>query len=105
MHNGLWTITYDLNGKGMAFPIVIDDNKLMGGNENYYYIGNCSITQGQLNGTITATHFNGKTDPVFGNVSEIKFEISCEINGQTLSGYVREVQTGKPIPCLGTKRT
>lgn len=81
MINGLWTVefisTHKRYGKGV---LIINENRLLGGDEGYYYTGNCNITDNIITGTITIIRYDRNIISVFGDIDKFELNISGQIN-------------------------
>ena len=81
MIDGLWTVefisTSNRYGKGI---LIINQNRLLGGDEGYYYTGNCSITNGDITGTITVMRYDNNSVSVFGDIDNFELSFNGQIN-------------------------
>lgn len=75
MIDGLWTVEFSssigLFGMGV---VVIKDNRVLGGDEGYYYYGNCYLEDSNFHGELTVKRHNRNSISVFGDIEEFSFE-------------------------------
>ena len=81
MFNGLWTVefssTINRYGRGV---LVINDGRLLGGDDGYYYSGTCEITDNSINATLTVIKYDPHSISVFGNINHFELILSGEID-------------------------
>ena len=74
MVDGLWTVEFSsslgLAGKGV---LVIEDNRLLGGDAGYYYHGTFNLEKGNFTGELTITRYDKTSISVFGNRDKFSF--------------------------------
>ena len=106
MFNGLWTVefisTINRYGRGV---LVINENRLLGGDDGYYYFGTCNITGNKINATITVIKYDENSTSVFGDISHFQLNINGEIDEYKFSAV--GTITGNPqvqIEVVGTKK-
>lgn len=79
--NGLWTVefisTVNRSGKGV---LVLNNGRLLGGDEGYYYTGTYHINGTQIQGTVNVIRFDPTTISVFGNIGQFALSLSGTIN-------------------------
>nr|VFK80354.1 MAG: T3SS negative regulator,GrlR [Candidatus Kentron sp. SD] len=77
--NGLWTVafetTMDRYGRGV---VVIDNDRVLGGDAGYYYSGTCHITENKLDIDLMIIRYSPNDISVFGNLDHFQLKI----NGQ-----------------------
>lgn len=105
MFDGLWTIIFNVMGRTTSLVISIRDNRLAGGNSQYYYLGEAKITGNSLAGDLTGTHYFGNPDPLLGNSTRISLRFKATASGQNMTGQAEIEGPGSIcIPFMGTKR-
>jgi len=87
MFDGLWILefssTLDRYGTGV---LVIDKNRLLGGDDSYYYSGKCSINDGKIEGSLMVIRYDTLAPSVFGdNLDHFEIQFSGKINKYNLS--------------------
>jgi hypothetical protein len=106
MFNGLWTVeftsTINRYGRGV---LVLNKNRLLGGDDGYYYSGTLNITGNKINATIEVLRYDENSISIFGNISHFHLNI----NGVIDEYQFRAIGTiaDKPqieIKVIGTKR-
>lgn len=80
MFNGLWTVEFSstINRYGRG-GLVINDGRLLGGDDGYYYSGTCQITDNNINATITVIKYDSNSISVFGNINHFELILNGEI--------------------------
>lgn len=81
MFNGLWTVefssTINRYGRGV---LVINDDRILGGDDGYYYFGTCEITDNNIHATITVIKYDPNSISVFGNINHFELILNGEID-------------------------
>lgn len=81
MIDGLWTIEFiSTISRVGAGVIVLRDNRLLGGDNGYYYTGNYSLTNGTINGSINVTRFNPLIISVFGDIDHFSLTFNGNLS-------------------------
>ena len=89
----LWSVEFvsnlDSEGGGV---VILEDGKILGGNDNYFYIGSYDFKNNKFNATIDIKHYHGKCNPVFGKLEEfiLKLEGVSDEEEMLLTGYMLE---------------
>ncbi len=104
--DGLWTIdfisTLHLVGSGVA---VLNDKRLLGGDEGYYYSGHYDTENGQFSGTIAVTRYNPKSLSVFGNIEQFTLKLEGKVQDYQIEGTAwMENNPDRKIRILGKKK-
>ena len=106
MFNGLWTVeftsTINRYGRGV---LVLNENRLLGGDDGYYYSGTLNITGNSINATIEVIRYDENSISVFGDISHFQLNI----NGAIDEYQFRAIGTIADMPqveikVIGTKR-
>jgi len=86
MIDGLWTVefisTTNRSGKGV---LVLNNGRLLGGDEGYYYSGTYKIEGSKIQGTVNVIRFDPTTISVFGNIDQFALSFSGETNDYHLT--------------------
>jgi len=80
MFNGLWTIEFisTMNRFG-AGVLVLDNGRLLGGDNGYYYLGNYEVKDNNIQGKVAITRFNKNIISVFGDVDQFSLSFAGQI--------------------------
>jgi hypothetical protein len=106
MNNGLWTVefisTIKRYGRGV---IIINDERLLGGDDGYYYSGTCNVTAGKIEATINVIKYDQNSISVFGNMDHFELKIKGEIDEYKFKAIGTIVNNPQAvINVVGTKR-
>jgi hypothetical protein len=86
MFNGLWVLefisTINRYGRGV---IVINNDRLLGGDDGYYYSGKCSINGNNINAAINIIRYDDTSISVFGNVDHFELNLEGNTDGVRLN--------------------
>ena len=68
MFDGLWILEFSstLNRYGRGV-LVINKNRLLGGDDSYYYSGNCNINGDEIEGSVMVIRYDSLAPSVFGD--------------------------------------
>ena len=104
--DGLWTIdfisTLHLVGSGV---VVLNDKRLLGGDEGYYYSGRYDTENGQFSGTINVTRYNPKSLSVFGDIGQYTLKLEGKVQDYQIEGRAwMENNPDRKIRILGKKK-
>ena len=81
MLNGLWTVEFISAIKRIGRGVIIfTDNRILGGDEGYYYSGTCDISGNKLHAKINVIKHNPNSVSVFGNIDHFQLTLNGEIN-------------------------
>lgn len=106
MFDGLWTVEFSstINRYGTGI-LIVNGNRLLGGDDGYYYSGTCKVTGNNIQATINVTRYNKDSISVFGNIDHYQLTL------RGVTDEYRFIITGsivdKPqiqIEVVGTKR-
>lgn len=80
MFNGLWTIEFisTMNRFG-AGVLVLNNGRLLGGDNGYYYLGNYDVKDNNIRGKVAVTRFNKNIISVFGDVDHFSLTFDGQI--------------------------
>lgn len=88
MIDGLWTVEFisTLNriGKGV---IVFNNNRLLGGDNGYYYSGNFTVENDTITGTVNVTRFDIHSISVFGDIGQLSLNFEGVVTGSSINGW------------------
>lgn len=81
MYNGLWTIEFisTMNRFGAGVLLVLNNGKLLGGDNGYYYLGNYEVKDNNIRGKVAITRFNKNVISVFGDVDQFSLTFAGQI--------------------------
>lgn len=69
----LWSIEFGTNlGTAGTGVIILETNRIFGGDANYYYVGNYKTKDNELSGEVEVTHFGGPMNSVFGDFKQFQ---------------------------------
>jgi hypothetical protein len=89
----LWSVEFVSNlGSFGAGVIVLETERAFGGDSQYYYLGKFKVVHETLQAEITATHFFGQANSVFGNLKQFTVILSGKYaeHAFELQGYLKE---------------
>ncbi len=106
MFNGLWTLEFTsaLNRYGRGV-LVITNGRILGGDDGYYYTGNCEINDNRINAVITVIKYDQNSVSVFGNINHFELILDGEIqenNFEAIGTIANNPQA--QIRVIGTKK-
>lgn len=106
MPQGLWTIAFHLGDHGSRTAVVTlcEHNKVHGGNDNFYYIGDYQFKEGVITATLNSTQYNGAPDPVMGGLTEMTMTIAGRINDNQIRGLVKIEELNTTFAFIGSRR-
>lgn len=89
----LWSLEYvsGLSDEGGGV-IVLENGRIIGGDNNYFYIGSYDLKNNKFNATIDVKHYSGSYNPIFGNMDELilKLDGKYDEDEMLLTGHVLE---------------
>ena len=67
----LWSLEFvsKMSSEGGGI-VVLEKNKILGGDNNYFYVGSYDTEGNKLNATIDVKHYHGQCNPIFGEIEE-----------------------------------
>lgn len=81
MIDGLWTIEFiSTISRAGAGVIVLRDNRLLGGDNGYYYTGQYNLTNCSINGSVDITRFNPLIISVFGDIDHLSLTFKGKLS-------------------------
>ncbi|MCH8098263.1 MAG: hypothetical protein IID53_14440 [Proteobacteria bacterium] len=106
MWEALWSIQFE-SGAGYvgAGVIVLETERLFGGDGQYFYLGKYEIHGKQISAEITVTHYAGQPLSVFGTDQKFDMHLSGTLRGDTIKGVGTRVDDPKrSIRAILTRR-
>jgi hypothetical protein len=90
MLDGLWTAEFRTGMSTGSGTVIFKDGKVAGGDAGFYYIGNYTLDQENLNGQVKIQRFKQGSVSVFGPLVSDTLKISGTVLGTTmnLSGHL-----------------
>ena len=89
----LWSLEFEseLSSEGGGV-IVLEKGKILGGDNNYFYIGSYDLKNDQFNATIDVKHYHGAHNPIFGKFEEVIIKLTGDYDEEEmhLTGHVLE---------------
>jgi hypothetical protein len=104
MIEALWSVDFTSNvgdwGAGVA---VLETERVLGGDGQYFYVGSYRIREGKAEARIRVTHYAGPPNSVFGQAKQFDLELSGTParNGFVMTGHV----VGNPSLQIGMRLT
>ena len=104
--DGLWTIEFisTLHRLGSGV-VVLNDTRILGGDEGFYYSGNYTTQNGQFSGTIDVTRYNPKSLSVFGDTGQFTLKLEGKMHDYQMEGTAWiESDPDRKIRIVGEKK-
>ncbi len=108
MLEALWSVEFVSSVQGFgAGVVVLETQRILGGDAQYYYVGNYELANGKVKANIKVTHYSGSAisvfGPMIGSMKEFNLILEGEPHQETfeLHGYVKEI----PSLEIGTRLT
>lgn len=80
MLEALWSVEFSTSMQmAGAGVVVLETNRIFGGDSSYFYIGSYEVKDGTINAEITFKHYNGPLNSVFGPHKEGVVKLSGTI--------------------------
>lgn len=100
MFNGLWTIEFisTMNRFG-AGVLVLNNGRLLGGDNGYYYLGNYDVKDNNIQGNVAITRFNKNIISVFGDVDQFSLTFDGQIKPDSVEAVASFGNTKIKIIC------
>ena len=77
----LWSLEFvsalDREGGGV---VILENGKLLGGDNNYFYVGSYDLLHNQFNATLEVKHYHGDFNPIFGKLKEFILKLEGDID-------------------------
>jgi hypothetical protein len=81
MTDGLWVVEFEsalgLWGRGI---MVLNGNRVLGGDMGYYYSGQCTINGNRISGNVMIARFDPNSVSVFGPIESFTLSFAGEIS-------------------------
>ncbi|MBW1616158.1 MAG: hypothetical protein JRJ49_06415 [Deltaproteobacteria bacterium] len=107
MYDGLWTVefisTIQRYGNGV---LVLNQNRLFGGDAGYYYSGKYDINDKKIEGDIHITRYDRNSVSVLGSISDFVLKMSGNIIDENRFEAIGEIDNNPKacIQIIGTKK-
>lgn len=89
----LWSLEF-VSGLGSegGGVVVLEKGKVIGGDNNYFYIGSYNLNNNKFNATIDIKHYHGPHNPIFGKSDELIIKLEGDYNEEEmlLTGHILE---------------
>ena len=89
----LWSLEFvsGLSSEGGGI-IVLEKGRIIGGNDNYFYIGSYDLSNNKFNATIDVKHYQGSYNPIFGKSEELILKLAGDYDEEQmlLTGHILE---------------
>ncbi|NVJ53137.1 MAG: hypothetical protein HWD90_05545 [Campylobacteraceae bacterium] len=96
MKNGIYGIEFSALDKQGSGTIVIQDNKLNGGDFGFTFVGYLDIQNDDLTGTIIVNRWLASADPLIPNLDSYTLKIHGQCNKEdntfTAKGFIEEIE-------------
>lgn len=104
MLEALWSIEFiSDNGNFGAGIVVLESEKIYGGDASYYYLGNYSVENGEIFINASANHYSGSRNNIVGPVDKVLWTLKGTIN-QNSFDVSGQADTGDRIHIRLTRR-
>lgn len=90
MLEALWSVQFISNLQVFGSGVVIfETGRVLGGDATFYYVGDYETKDGQVDGVISITNYNGSNLSIVGPGNNFKIKLSGKINTpqMELSGF------------------
>ena len=92
MIEALWSVEFisdmDVIGAGV---IVLETERILGGDSKYFYVGNYEVRHQELEAEIEVTHYSGEPYSIFGPEVNFRVKITGEIGTDVMEGQGHRV--------------
>ena len=77
----LWSLEFvsKMSSEGGGV-VVLEDKKILGGDNNYFYIGSYDLKGNKFNATIDVKHYHSECNPIFGKLEEFILKLVGDYN-------------------------
>ncbi|MFZ5451871.1 MAG: hypothetical protein ACOZF2_08400 [Thermodesulfobacteriota bacterium] len=80
-YNGLWTVEFiSMIGRSGKGVVVLNNNRLLGGDAGYYYSGNYEIDNNKFSGNLLIIRYDPMGISVFGDIDSFKLSFTGEVD-------------------------
>lgn len=93
MLEALWSVEFVSNVQGVGAGVaVLETGRVLGGDGQYYYVGNYESNNGVAKAIIKVTHYAGPPNSVFGQIKEFNLILEGKPSEKAfeLHGHVQE---------------
>ena len=84
-NDGLWVVEFGsslgLFGRGV---MILNGQRILGGDVGYYYSGNCKVDDDRINGKINVIRFDQNSISVFGDIDSFILTFNGTIDGSDI---------------------
>ena len=102
MTEALYTVEFgDVTGSGYinGGVVVLETNRVFGGDSGYYYLGNYTVKDGVLTATVEITKHNPAWANAFGDYAgAFRIQVTGQIQGQNVVGMMQRIGTQITLP-------
>lgn len=91
---GLWTVEFSTPGGMGTGTVVLTNGRLLGGDGTYYYSGHYSLRDSQVTASLTANHYHGPPNNVFGPLRVVTLSLQGAVGGDLI--MAQGVSKGSP---------
>lgn len=86
MIEALWSVAFSTpQGAAGTGVVVLESQKILGGDAMYYYVGDYVVTHGQsISGKVEVIHYAGPPWNIFGPIERLTLEFTGQISGNTV---------------------
>lgn len=102
--NGLWTLSYRVGNFMYSMVATINGNRLTGGNNCYYCVGDVKINGDTLSGEVISTHYFGELDPALNRLSKFTLSINAKLGNGIMQGTAKIAELNTELGFTGNKR-
>ncbi len=107
MYDGLWTVEFNsmMNRYGRGI-LVINQNRLLGGDAGYYYVGTCNVNGSNIEGKVNIIRYDRNSVSVFGDIDHFELTFSGQIKDENLFDAIGIIANNPQtqIRIVGTKK-
>jgi hypothetical protein len=101
---GLWTIVFAVGINASGGIVVFKEGTILGGDSQFFYVGEYSETNGNLDASIMVKAFTADNRTVFGvSISNFELRITGTVSGGQIEGTA-SLPTGQTLGLRLTKR-
>jgi hypothetical protein len=105
MHEGLWTVEFVSSNRFGRGVLIITADKLLGGDDGFYYSGSWNKTGNNFDATITVIKYNPNAIAVFGNIDHFQINLRGQIDEYQFNAIGTIVNNPQAqMKIIGTKK-